>query len=53
MERAAEEKQRQIEQVKILNERLEEERRLEFLRNQQIAEERKRELDAEAEQIRL
>ena len=42
MEAAAAEKARQIEMVKIQNERLEEQRKQEFLRNQAIAEERKR-----------
>ena len=49
MERAAAEKQRQIEFVKEQNERLEEQKKQEFLRAQAEAEERKRQQDAEAE----
>jgi hypothetical protein len=52
MEAAAAEKARQIEMVKIQNERLEEQRKQEFLRNQAIAEERKRQLDMIAEEDR-
>lgn len=42
MEAAAAEKARQIEMVKIQNEKLEEKRKQEFLRSQALADERKR-----------
>ncbi len=38
--------------VKLQNEQLEEQRKNEFLRSQAIAEERKRQLDLEAEEVR-
>ena len=49
MERAAAEKQKQIEFVKDQNNRIEEQKKQEFLRAQAEAEERKRQQDAEAE----